>query len=275
MEFWVALFGISAVPWAVPLVRQGRLLHAATVVLVAGVLFGPSFFAVEAGIRLSIDRVLLTGLVGLIAVRWRLGEFSLRPLARADWLLMGLVVWLFVRAIPAENLFGGTPPTSRWLAFVAIPAAFTAAVCRLMQVGQRAKVGYLVAILLLGVGLAATLTRSVWIGALLALAIVAVVYLPRWVQVLGLATSVLLAGFMLVGLQDELMNLNRDKDLSAADAAKSVQLHPLLAIVAATAWSRIRRRSLPAYSAARAAGGSASTGNDVPLGLFTMGLLAA
>ncbi len=421
MEFLVALFGISAVPWAVPLVRQGRLMHAATVVLVAGVLFGPSFFAVEAGVQLSIDRVLLLGLAGLIAVRWRVGEFSLRSFARTDWLLIGLVVWLFVRAIPAENIFGGTPPTSRWLAFVAMPAAMyivarvvpmtdrdvgrfvnvviglglylavtavlevtgmhafvfpryivdpaeweffgrgrgpllnpvgngivltaalTAAVCRFMQVGQRGKVGYLVAILLLGVGLAATLTRSVWIGAFLALAIAALVYLPRWVRVLGLAASVLLAGFMLVGLKDELMNLNRDNDLSAADAAKSVQLRPLLAIVAwemfqdrplighgyggylvsarpyhtvreyglplemvrpyiqhnvflsvlvesgligllplvvwgtivaATAWSLIRRRSVPADSASRSPGGSDSTGNDTALGLFALGLLA-
>lgn len=322
MEFVVALFGVSAIPWAVPLVRQGRLMHAATVVLVAGVLFGPSFFAVEAGIQWSIDRVLLIGLAGLIAVRWRLGEFRLRPLARGDWLLAVLVGGLLVSAIPAENIFGGTPPTSRWLAFMAMPAAmywvarvipfdgsdlgrlvdvviglsiylaimavlevagmhafvfpryivdpaeweffgrgrgpllnpvgngmfFTAALAaslgRFASASRRGKVGYLVAISILSVGIVATLTRSVWLGALVASGVVGLVTLPRWAQVLGLTASVLLAGFLSIGLKDELMNLSRDKNLSAADAAKSVELRPLLAIVA---WEMFQDRPLAGH----------------------------
>ena len=78
----------------------------------------------------------------------------------------------------------------------------------------------------------ATLTRSVWVGALLATGVVAFVYLPRWVRVLGLATTVLFGGAFLSGFGDELLRIKRDKHVAASDSERSVQLRPTLAVVA-------------------------------------------
>jgi len=77
-----------------------------------------------------------------------------------------------------------------------------------------------------------TLTRGVWLGALLAIAAVAAFYAPRWVRVLGLAAAVLLAASLALGLKDQLLRLKRDKALSAAAAEKSLELRPLLGILA-------------------------------------------
>ena len=82
------------------------------------------------------------------------------------------------------------------------------------------------------VGGYATLTRSCWLGVAGAGLMVGLVHSPRWVRFLGLAAAVLLMAAMMGGLKDQLLELKRDKDLSAAEAAKSVELRPLLATVA-------------------------------------------
>ena len=69
-------------------------------------------------------------------------------------------------------------------------------------------------------------------GAIGAVALIAMTYSPRWVRVLGLASVVLLAGAMAMGLKDQLTELKRDKALSAVESAKSIELRPLLAVVA-------------------------------------------
>ncbi len=62
------------------------------------------------------------------------------------------------------------------------------------QIGSRGKLLYGVALVILLGGLYATLTRSIWLGGLGGLAMVGLVYSPRWIRVLGLATVVLLGG---------------------------------------------------------------------------------
>jgi O-antigen ligase len=86
--------------------------------------------------------------------------------------------------------------------------------------------------LVLLLGVYATLTRSAWLGAASVFAIVALVYAPRWVRVLGLISVVFLGGIAISGAKDQLIRLKRDKNLTAADAEKSIQLRPLLAVIA-------------------------------------------
>jgi O-antigen ligase len=94
------------------------------------------------------------------------------------------------------------------------------------------QLGYSISTLVLMLGIYSTLTRSVWIGAIIAIVVVFWQVTPRWTKVLGLCSAILLAGFVAAGLKDQLLRMKRDKNLSAAEAEKSVQLRPLLAIVA-------------------------------------------
>jgi O-antigen ligase len=122
-----------------------------------------------------------------------------------------------------------------------ITIALTLAILGIIKSDRRAKLIYAAITVVLLCGTYATLTRSVWLGAIGVIGIIAMVYCPRWVRVLGLAATLLLGGAMMMGLKDQLLSMKRDKQLSAAEAAKSVELRPLLAIVA---WEMFQDRPI-------------------------------
>ncbi len=127
---------------------------------------------------------------------------------------------------------------------IMMTASLVLGAVQFFQTKGRSRVIFAVLVVIMLGGIYATLTRSAWMGAGAALGIVALVYVPRWLRVLGLATVVLLGGAMAMGLKDQLMQIKRDKHLTAADAEKSVQLRPLLAIVG---WEMIKDRPLTGH----------------------------
>jgi O-antigen ligase len=99
--------------------------------------------------------------------------------------------------------------------------------------GTRAQMmiyGLLSLVILLGVY--STLTRGVWIGAVLAIVAMFWQSTPRWIKMLGMASAMVFGSLAVMGLKDQLLNMKRDKNLSAEDSAKSIELRPLLAVVA-------------------------------------------
>ena len=306
MGLLIAFSSLAAAVWTVPTIRSGRVIPFATLVLAIGTVFGPLFCLIDGPIGISFDRIAMVVLFAVIAVRWRMGQLKIAPIARTDCLLVGIAIWLLIRALGAEDRAG----IGQWLTFVAMPAAMYA-VTRLVEVRDRdirwfcngvvflgcylaltavleitgfhslvfphyiadpeysqyfgrgrgpllnptgngilmtmalvasllgfiradrlGKLLYAATTLVLVAGIYATLTRSVWMGALLAVSLIALVFLPRWARVLGLAFAVLLGGAAASGLKDNVMRIKRDKDVTAADAEKSVQLRPLLVVVA-------------------------------------------
>lgn len=115
---------------------------------------------------------------------------------------------------------------------IVMTMSLAVAALRFLRAGRGGKIGYGIAVLLMLAGLYCTLTRSVWIGAGLALAIVYWQVTPRWFKVLAFSAVLLVGGLVAAGFKDQLLRMKRDKNLSAAEAEKSVQLRPLLAIVA-------------------------------------------
>ncbi|MEM0925618.1 MAG: O-antigen ligase family protein [Planctomycetota bacterium] len=113
-----------------------------------------------------------------------------------------------------------------------IAIGLTAASIGWVRLPRRKRIPASIILLILLAGLYATLTRSAWLGGAAAVAIVAMFHSPRWLRVIGLACCVLLVGLATTSLKDEILRLKRDKNLSAADAEKSVKLRPLLAIIA-------------------------------------------
>lgn len=119
---------------------------------------------------------------------------------------------------------------------VVLTTALAIASHRFLHAEGRAKMGYLAIIALIGCGVLFTLTRSVWMGAFGLAVVISIVYLPRWFRVWSLAICVLMGGFIVMDDGSGLLAMKRDDKLSAADAAKSVTLRPLLAIVAYEMW---------------------------------------
>ncbi|WP_218933356.1 O-antigen ligase family protein [Rubripirellula lacrimiformis] len=127
---------------------------------------------------------------------------------------------------------------------ILISIALVAAALGFVYAGRRGKLVYAVIVTVLMVGLYATLTRSAWMGGIAAIGLVAMLYSPRWVRVLGLAMVVLFGGAFVMGLKDQLVQMKRDKNLTAADAQKSMALRPLLAIVA---WEMFKDRPIAGH----------------------------
>lgn len=91
----------------------------------------------------------------------------------------------------------------------------------------------LVALLLLFcLAIYCTLTRSVWMGGMLALAIVLAVTIPRGWRVLILGGGLLIAVLAAASQWEHLMEFKRDRDLTAQQTAESVHMRPILAAVA-------------------------------------------
>ena len=115
---------------------------------------------------------------------------------------------------------------------ILISISLVAAILGCIYSARRGKLMYALISVVMLCGVYATLTRSAWLGAGFAVALVALVYSPRWVRVLGLATVVVLGGITMAGFKEQLVRMKRDKNLTAADAEKSMALRPLLAVVA-------------------------------------------
>ena len=115
---------------------------------------------------------------------------------------------------------------------ILLTLALAACASRFLDSGRHGKAWYALLALLMLAGCYSTLTRSVWLGAIAALGWIGMIYVPRRVRIVALAGVVVFSGAMAMGLKDQMMSMKRDKALSAADAAKSVELRPLLALVA-------------------------------------------
>ncbi len=90
MAFIIAVAVTVAIVWAIPLICWGRLVAGALAALVVGTLWGHPFFHVNLGpLPVTLDRVLLMGvlLVALVSQRW--GWAQAKPLSKGD-LLLGL-----------------------------------------------------------------------------------------------------------------------------------------------------------------------------------------
>jgi O-antigen ligase len=301
---------IAGLVWIVPVIQNRRLIVVGMLVLVVGTIFGPAFFSVDGPIQFSLDRVIWFGMLGIAALGWRLGYTQVPKLNRMDWLVIGIVGWFLTSAIMGGHKPTGTPPTARWLFYIAMPAgmyvlarlieirardirllltgsivlgvylavtavleitgmhglvfprfiadpevwefygrgrgpllnpsgngfvmsiSFVAAALGFIYAGRRGKLIYAVIAAVILCGVYATLTRSAWLGVVCAFALLVLVYAPRWVRVLGLATAVVIGGASVAGVKDQLIRMKRDKNLTAADAEKSIKLRPLLAVVA-------------------------------------------
>ena len=111
MELIILLFSLACLVWMVPILRAGRLIPIAMLVLGVGTVFGPAFFAIDGPIQISLDRMLWFGMVPLALVGWRLGHAACPNGIAMDWLVVALVGWfLCSRALRADQSPGRHRP---------------------------------------------------------------------------------------------------------------------------------------------------------------------
>lgn len=81
-------------------------------------------------------------------------------------------------------------------------------------------------------GVYCTLTRSAWMGAGLGLLVVTALCLPRHLRMPAIAMTLILGTVTVAANWEHLLAFKRDKELTAAEAADSATLRPILAYVA-------------------------------------------
>ncbi len=159
MPVVVAVLGLAAIVWAAIYARRGSLLVGCGALLVVGYVLGYEFWNTHVGpLPVTLDRLMLVGLLAGLAAQWRFGRLALRPLAAGD---IALGVCLFVVVVSA--LLSGQPEyglgaTSKWgrlLTSFLIPAALYF-VARQIEIKPADWSRMLMALVLLGIYLAAT-----------------------------------------------------------------------------------------------------------------------
>jgi len=91
------------------------------------------------------------------------------------------------------------------------------------------------------IGLSHTMTRSVWLGAAAAAVVLAAMNLPRAWRWKLVATTGLMAVVLAAANWERLLAFKRDRNVSAREVADSVELRPVLAVVA---WNMFLDRPL-------------------------------
>ena len=159
MPIVATIVALAAVVWGTIYARRGSLIVGCAIFLIVGYVFGHEFWHAKLGpLPLTLDRVVLAGLVAAFAIQWRLGLVrTMRPVG-GDWLLAARLALL-----AASALLSGQPETadyegSKWgrLAFSFLLPALLYWIARQSNATRREWQVLLASFVALGVYLAVT-----------------------------------------------------------------------------------------------------------------------
>src|SRR6476660_246665 len=100
MPIVALIFGTAGLIWAMLVARKSSLLVGCGALLAVAYALGHEFWNFHiGGLPITLDRLLLAGLLATAAFRWQRGEFTLRQMTGEDWFLVALVAVLGLSAI--------------------------------------------------------------------------------------------------------------------------------------------------------------------------------
>ena len=159
MPVVAAVLGLAALVWAAIAAHRVSLLVGCGLLLVVSYALGHEFWHQRVGpLPITLDRLLLLGLLAAFVVQLRIGAFTLRQMTGADWALVALLSVLAVSATLSGQPEITDGVTSKWGRLVAsfmLPAVLYF-VIRQLPITYRDWSRMLVALVALGVYLACT-----------------------------------------------------------------------------------------------------------------------
>jgi O-antigen ligase len=252
---WAALIGFFVIHWRLgktdlkPLSRGDWVLIGFTIVTVISSKFGPPmtdgsnpfarwlfFIAMPTGLYFAVR----SANIQARELRWITNFIILMGLYMAVTAVLehrGVYGLVFPRYIASPKIWefygrGRGPLLNPAGIGVVMTAALGAAMTRWLNTGRFGQLAYGAAILLLLLGCYSTLTRCVWIGAAATVGFITYLHMPKlmrvWAITAGLIAVVGLGGVV----ASSLLKIKRDKNLSAEESKNSVELRPLLAVLA-------------------------------------------
>ena len=115
---------------------------------------------------------------------------------------------------------------------MAITLAMLSAVLLWSEIPRRWRLILSFAIIMNLAGVYLTQTRCVWLGTIAALGIFFITKIPKAKRIPLMLYCLLIGAVLIASQWESLLFMKRDKGLTAADAARSVELRPILAVVA-------------------------------------------
>ena len=124
---------------------------------------------------------------------------------------------------------------------IQLAACFSAALMFWQRCSGRGRCGVALATAVFALAIYSTMTRSVWMGAGLGLAVIAGLSMPPKWRAPVLVAAILLGGLFAAANWEQFVAFKRDKNLTARETADSVTLRPVMARVA---WLMVLDRPL-------------------------------
>lgn len=159
------ILAAAGLTWGAIYARRGSIVLGCIALVIVSYVFGHNFWHAKFGpVPLTLDRIVLIGVLAAFAAQWRWGRFEPKPFTGSDWLLAGLLGLLTV-----STLTSGTPdvvapdagtPLWRFVISFIIPATLYV-VARQAPLARRDWLGGLAAMTVLGVYLAFTAIAEV------------------------------------------------------------------------------------------------------------------
>lgn len=157
----VALLVVAAgLVWGAIYARRGSLAFGGAALVVVAYVLGYNFWNLHVGpLPLTLDRIVLVGLLGAFALQWRWGRIHSKPLCGADWLLAALLVILAASlataGAPAASATNTFSPTWRLVMSFIVPGLLYWIV-RETTLSHRAWIGAMAVLSAMGIYLALT-----------------------------------------------------------------------------------------------------------------------
>jgi exopolysaccharide biosynthesis WecB/TagA/CpsF family protein len=109
------VLALAAIVWIAICVHRASLAFCCSLLLVASYVLGYEFWHADAGpLPITLDRLILGGILGSFAIQWRLGRLTLRPLSCCDFLLLTTVAFFIVSALISGQAEFSEGATSKW-----------------------------------------------------------------------------------------------------------------------------------------------------------------
>jgi N-acetylglucosaminyldiphosphoundecaprenol N-acetyl-beta-D-mannosaminyltransferase len=159
MPIVVAILALTAFVWAAIYAHRGSLVAGCGLMMLVAYTLGHEFWNTQIGpLPITLDRLLLVGLIAACLVRWRLNKLTLRSLTACDYALAGLMFVVVTSAVLSGQPEFNDGMTSKWgrlLAGFIIPTTLYV-VIRQLDVSRREWMILLAGFVALGTYLAVT-----------------------------------------------------------------------------------------------------------------------
>jgi O-antigen ligase len=159
MPIIALIFAAVGLTWGAIVAKRVSLMVGCGLVIAISYVVGHEFWNVHFGpLPVTLGRLLLAALVGVLAFQWRRGDFKIRSMTGCDWLLAALLIVLTLSAVLSGQPDITDGVTSKWgrlFASVLLPIVLYAAV-RQFTITRRNWSHLLAVLVAMGIYLACT-----------------------------------------------------------------------------------------------------------------------